>query len=200
MWGILAALFFNSWSIFLSQAICLKNLRDECDPNIASLIESSPVMKRHFVRLVLYDEDQKWDVCTYNAEKYFTVASNTKLLSFYTGLKISGETLPALRYAEQGIPLFSGERETFLCYIPYSKASTTVDFLRIAPQKIYYAAGNYTGNFYGNGWWMYDNYNARFQPEKSELPIFGNVVNIYVDSMRESQTIPTYFKKHLHKE
>ncbi|XCI75625.1 MAG: D-alanyl-D-alanine carboxypeptidase [Flavobacteriales bacterium] len=164
-----------------------------------TVFKDSPILKGHTVGFALYDVDQKLSLCEYNADKYFTAASNTKLFSFYIGLKILKDSIPGLRYVEREDSLiFWGTGDPSLLH-PILEGSNVLDLLRVAPQKLYYAAGNYTGKFYGHGW-MYEDYNTGFQPEKSELPLFGNVVNVFTNSAGELQITPVYFKKYIQKD
>ncbi|RYE37328.1 MAG: peptidase S13, partial [Sphingobacteriales bacterium] len=50
-----------------------------------------------------------------------------------------------------------------------------LDKLKASSKKIYWATGRYTSPFYGTGW-TYDDYNEYYQPEISELPVYGNII------------------------
>src|SRR6202000_2492504 len=66
---------------------------------IKKLFKHSSVVNDHFTGFVLYDMDEKRMVYELNDDKYFTPASNTKLFTFYTCLKILGDSIPTLKYA-----------------------------------------------------------------------------------------------------
>jgi D-alanyl-D-alanine carboxypeptidase/D-alanyl-D-alanine-endopeptidase (penicillin-binding protein 4) len=51
---------------------------------------------------MLYDLKKNTTIYEYNAAAYFTPASNTKILTLYTCLKIVGDSVPGLRYVVRG--------------------------------------------------------------------------------------------------
>jgi D-alanyl-D-alanine carboxypeptidase/D-alanyl-D-alanine-endopeptidase (penicillin-binding protein 4) len=65
---------------------------------IKKLFKHSQIVKDHFTGFALYDMDSRKMIYGLNADKYFTPASNTKLFTFYTCLKMLGDSIPALRY------------------------------------------------------------------------------------------------------
>src|SRR5476651_2711643 len=69
--------------------------------NIKKQFEQSQVSNDHFTGFALYDMDQKKMVFELNSDKYFTPASNTKLFTFYTCLKMLGDSIPGLRYVNR---------------------------------------------------------------------------------------------------
>src|ERR1700750_2229246 len=65
---------------------------------IKKLFKHSLIANDHFTGFALYDMDAKKMIYELNDDKYFTPASNTKLFTFYTCLKMLGDSIPALRY------------------------------------------------------------------------------------------------------
>ena len=65
---------------------------------IKKLFKHSLIVNDHFTGFALYDMDAKKMIYELNADKYFTPASNTKLFTFYTCLKMLGDSIPALKY------------------------------------------------------------------------------------------------------
>src|SRR4051812_21906913 len=47
---------------------------------------------------LLFDPSTKKELFSFNADKYFTPASNTKIFTFYAALKILDDSIPALRF------------------------------------------------------------------------------------------------------
>lgn len=69
------------------------------------------MLGKYQVGFALYDPSTKEMVLEKDADKYFTPASNTKLFTFYAGLKITPDSIPSLRYVERGDSLiFLGNR------------------------------------------------------------------------------------------
>src|SRR3954467_12044893 len=54
----------------------------------------------------LFDVSANKYLYTYNAQKYFVPASNTKLFSTYAALKYLGDSLPGIRYWENDTAVF----------------------------------------------------------------------------------------------
>lgn len=152
-----------------------------CAPNklIANKVKkefkNSAVINQYQVGFALYDKDKKEMIFQKDADKYYTPASNTKLFTFYAGLKIIPDSIPSMRYITKGDSLiFWGTGDPSFLHTEI-KGSKAFDFLKSSTKKIFYAPGRYTGNFYGHGW-QWDDYNDYYQPEINEFPLMDNVV------------------------
>lgn len=152
-----------------------------CAPNklIANKVKkefkNSPIINQYQVGFALYDKEKKEMIFQKDADKYYTPASNTKLFTFYAGLKIIPDSIPSMRYITQGDSLiFWGTGDPSFLHTAL-KGTKAFDFLKSSTKKIFYAPGRYTGDFYGSGW-QWDDYNEYYQPEINELPLMDNVV------------------------
>lgn len=184
----LAGLIFLSVSMFVHGC--------SADKHISRMVEKkirhSKILNQHYVGFALYNMQTRQTVLKHNADKYFTPASNTKLFTFYAGLKMIPDRIPALRYIEKGDSLiFWGTGDPSLLQTKL-KGTAAYDFLKQSNRQLFFAAGRYTGKFYGRGW-QWDDYNDYYQAEINELPLMDNLVNIYT-SNGDIHAAPSLFK------
>jgi serine-type D-Ala-D-Ala carboxypeptidase/endopeptidase (penicillin-binding protein 4) len=142
---------------------------------ILKMLKSSVILNDHFSGFSLFDLGKRKMITGQNQDKYFTPASNTKLFTFYAGLMLLKDSIAGLQYAERGDSLiFWGTADpSFLD--PQFKEQSVLLKLKASGKKIYRAKGVFKEDFYGTGW-TYDDYNEYYQPEMTDLPLYGNVV------------------------
>jgi D-alanyl-D-alanine carboxypeptidase/D-alanyl-D-alanine-endopeptidase (penicillin-binding protein 4) len=139
------------------------------------MIRKSAVLNKHFTGFALYDLNKRKMIAEQNGDKHFTPASNTKLFTFYAGLKLLKDSIAGLNYIERGDSLiFWGTADPSFINKDFDQ-QLILKKLNSSGKKLYWANGLYTGDFYGVGW-TYDDYNEYYQPEMSELPVYGNSI------------------------
>lgn len=144
---------------------------------VNAFLDSSQILNDHLVGFALADLDNGTVIYEKNADKYFIPASNTKLYTFYAGLKMFPDSLPALRYTERGDSLIfwgTGDPSFLEERLGGVKA---FNFLKSSSKQLYFSSGRYTGNAYGQGW-AWDDYTDPSQAEITELPLFGNLITV----------------------
>ena len=163
---------------------------------IKKQFKHSQIIKDHFNGFALYDLDDKKMIYELNSDKYFIPASNTKLFTFYTCLKILGDSIPALRYELRHDSLvFWGSGDPSFLHTDL-KGINGLNFLKRSDKKLYYSTNGYTNDFYGAGW-AWNDYNDYYQAEITALPIEDNVALLYADQDGNLQIKPAYFKRYL---
>ncbi|MEO8853878.1 MAG: D-alanyl-D-alanine carboxypeptidase, partial [Ginsengibacter sp.] len=129
----------------------------------------------------------------HNAEKYFTPASNTKLATCYAAMKYLGDSLVGLRYRmDNGAVDFIGTGDpSFL--LPEFKNQPVFDFLNKS-KTINYVLDRTAPGFtpLGEGW-AWDDYLGDYSAERSEMPIYGNVVKFYLDADTVAVSPPFFY-------
>ncbi|MBT1703104.1 D-alanyl-D-alanine carboxypeptidase [Chryseosolibacter indicus] len=144
---------------------------------------------------MLYDVDKKKVIYEYNSNKYFTPASNTKIFTFYTSLRIIGDSIPALKYVERNDSLiFWGTGDpSFLYKFTYNN-NRLYNFLQKHPKSLYFSNANFSTSHFGSGW-AWDDYNSAYSPERSPFPVYGNIFTVK-KSGSLLRIYPSYFEKH----
>jgi len=131
------------------------------------------------------------------SNKYFTPASNIKLITFYAGLKVLGDSIPALKYSAKNDSLIfwgTGDPSFLYTELPQSKV---YQFLKSAEAKLYYIPPVYTEAHFGPGW-AWDDYNDYYSVERSAFPIYGNYVKFdFIPGLDIPKTFPSFFKDYL---
>lgn len=139
------------------------------------LLFSDSVLANSHTGISIFDPAADKYIYKYQADKFFVPASNVKLLSLYAGLKYIGDSLPGLLYAESADTLYiQGTGDPSFLHRDFVQ-QPVVDFLKKQTKPIAINISNWQSQAFGNGW-MWDDYNDGYMPEKSSLPVYGNVV------------------------
>lgn len=143
---------------------------------------------------VVYNPVNKKEIINYNGQKYFTPASNTKLFTFYTAYKTLPDSVTSLAYYKtKDSLLIKGTADPSFLY--GSDSINVINFLQKETDSIYLLDEYIDETPYGSGW-AWDDYQYYYMPEKSLLPIYGNIVKFSIkDDLVEST--PSYFKQHI---
>jgi D-alanyl-D-alanine carboxypeptidase/D-alanyl-D-alanine-endopeptidase (penicillin-binding protein 4) len=146
------------------------------------MIDTSSVFNSNVTGFVLFDPAADSTIFSLNGSKYFTPASNTKLFTFYAGLKALPKKLRALEYVVRGDSLiFWGTADPSFLHRDYG-SDTVYNFLKDSSENLYYADSHHDSEPLGAGW-SWDDYNSYYSPEKSPFPMYGNMVEFTVEEI-----------------
>ncbi len=173
-------------------------LLGSCSPSLKSHFKKSEVFEKSFSGFMIYDPSSHKTLFEHNPHKYFTPASNTKLLTYYAGLKFLGDSIPGLLYTVKGDTLFftSSGDPSFLN--PKFKNTTTFDFLKDSKKELIYLKSNWQDMSFGSGW-AWDDYNYSFAAEKSAFPVYGNLLELEYSGGKNIKVSPSLFQDSISK-
>ncbi|MFA5620194.1 MAG: D-alanyl-D-alanine carboxypeptidase [Weeksellaceae bacterium] len=138
----------------------------------------SDFYKNQFTGFYLFDPETGQVLEDYNGEKYFTPASNVKIMTLYSALKVLGDSIPALRYERKNGNLYiEGTGDPTFLNPDYKLVSKALDFMKKEEGDIYLYLGKFEDTRLGLGW-SWEDYEKNFSPERSEFPMYGNVATI----------------------
>lgn len=150
----------------------------------------------HHAGFVLYDAQKKKTLATYKGDRYFTPASNTKVLTFYTALTVLGDSIPALQYFIQNDSLiFRGTGDPSFLYSETHHSSRVFDFLKSFSGDLYLAYNPMYATPLGPGW-AWSDYQYSYSVERSSYPIYGNYFTFRRALSGKAEVEPAYFKKY----
>ncbi|HYG04280.1 MAG TPA: D-alanyl-D-alanine carboxypeptidase [Chryseosolibacter sp.] len=145
---------------------------------MAKQLRSAQATHQNHIGFALYDLESERFLYEYNSDKYFTPASNTKILTFYTSLRIIGDSIPGLQYILRNDSLIIwGTGDPSLLYNKTFTNDRVVDFLKSTEQSIYLSTANFYSKAFGAGW-AWDDYNDTYSSERSPLPVYGNYFTV----------------------
>lgn len=113
-----------------------------------------------------------------NGAKFFTPASNTKIFTFYTSLRLLGDSISSFRYLQSGDSLiFQGLGDPSFLYKAAFDNGRVYEFLKNHPSKLFFSSKNFQTESLGTGW-AWDDYNYDYSAERSAFPIYGNLISV----------------------
>ncbi|GAB5410030.1 MAG: D-alanyl-D-alanine carboxypeptidase/D-alanyl-D-alanine-endopeptidase [Balneolaceae bacterium] len=152
--------------------------------NLSSIFEGSDTFAKTITGFMLYDPEGDSTIYSVNEDKYMIPASNTKLFTYYAGLKVLGDRIPALKYIINGDSLiFWGTGDPSFLH-PDFGTSDAYDFLNNFEGNLFFSDSNFDDENLGPGWSWAD-YNSYYSAEKSPLPIYGNVARVTIEHIEE---------------
>lgn len=154
---------------------------------------------KSFTGFALYDPERGQMLYEYQSDKYFTPASNTKILTLFTSLQMLGDSIPALRYQQQGdLTVFWGTGDPSFLNPHLEENPAVYEFLKNVEGPLLFCPANFSDHRYGSGW-MWSDFPYSYQAEKSPFPIYGNVAHFYQnDTTQGIVAQPSILKDRLH--
>lgn len=154
--------------------------------SLKKIFQKSDVFSKIFTGFMLYDPTTQQVIYAQNEDKYFTPASNTKLFTFYTGLKIIPDKLPALEYVIRGDSLiFWGTGDPAFLRSDLDNGNV-YSFLKKTSKDLYYSDANFQSHVQGPGW-MWDDYLSQYSAERTPFPMYGNLVTFELQRINTTQ-------------
>lgn len=143
----------------------------------AKFLLEAPELKGAHIGISIYDPAEKKYLFNYEGDKYFTPASNTKLITCYAAMKYLGDSLVGMRYKLDGDTLFlipSGDPT--LLHSDFN-IQPVMDLLKSTrASNISIAQNNWNDKPLGAGW-AWDDYNEDYSAERSAMPVYGNLIH-----------------------
>lgn len=187
---------FENLLKFLFIAVATVMILSACSVRQAqkTLLNSEGVKGAHVGIAVYNDTKGQW-LSKYQSDHYFTPASNTKILATYLGLQFLGDSLPGWKMAENADTLFLMPLGDPSFMHPEFSYQPVVDMIKNTKKQVV-IVGNHQDQFeiFGSGWSWAD-YAEDYQPERSRMPIYGNVVHFYQSNKKLEAIKPFYFFK-----
>ncbi len=157
------------------------------------LLLNNAAVKEGHVGVSIYNVDTKEYLYNYNAEKYFTPASNQKIFTLYAGLSTLGDSLATA-------VIYNTKNKTYLQPLGDPSflqkefpAQPLLEYLKKDKTPIVVTMGAWQDTPMGKGW-MWDDYADEYSAERSALPIYGNTTSL-TGTANSFTVTPSYFTK-----
>ncbi|MGI9542229.1 MAG: D-alanyl-D-alanine carboxypeptidase/D-alanyl-D-alanine-endopeptidase [Cyclobacteriaceae bacterium] len=181
------------WLCLLGLFFSCKTAQPGSYQDIHNRLDASEIFSQNFTGFSLYDPESQKVIIDHNSEKYFTPASNTKLFTFYAGLKILGDSISAFKYVIRDDSLFFwGTGDPSFLHPDYEQ-QLAFKFLSKRTEKLFLYQDHFATEHFGPGW-AWDDYNEYYSTEKAPFPIYGNMVRFMLnDHGQPPKLSPEYF-------
>jgi D-alanyl-D-alanine carboxypeptidase/D-alanyl-D-alanine-endopeptidase (penicillin-binding protein 4) len=159
-------------------------LFSSCSPRIAlkkEIVAIGEELNDH-TGFLLYDPVKKKNLISFQEDRYFTPASNTKIFTFYTSLKILKDSVAGIKYEIKGDSLiFWGMGDPSFLYENTFDNGRLYNFFEASPNKLYFSPSNFKTEQLGPGW-AWDDYPYYYSAERTPMPLYGNLIQINKNS------------------
>ncbi len=177
---VIAVLQFSACSV-------QQQLQKAADKNI---LESGNLAGAH-IGIHVFDPASNASLFSYQSNKYFVPASNTKIVTCFAALKYLGDSVAAAQVisTDSGMHVYASGDPTFLQ--PEYATHPLLNVLKNT-KHIFLHTPSFTAKPFGQGW-SWDDYDASYMPSRSAFPIYGNVVR-YAKNAGQLTVTPSFFK------
>lgn len=170
-------------------------------PVISSInleLEKSHVFQKCFSGFALYDPELRKTIYEYQSDKYFTPASNTKILTLYAGLQMLGDSIPTFLHDQEGsLNIIWGTGDPGFLNPHLEQNPAVYDYLKNIEGDLLFCGSNFKDKRYGSGW-MWSDFPYAYQAEKSPFPVYGNVAHFHQnDTTNGIVVMPKILREHL---
>ncbi|QEC43272.1 hypothetical protein FSB84_16795 [Pseudobacter ginsenosidimutans] len=157
--------------------------------------ERDTALANAFTGICIYDEASGKMIVQQNADKQFIPASNMKLFTSYASMKYLPDSLPGWFIHESRDTIFLQPNGDPSFLHPAFETQKVWDLLKTnrKPVVLVIPSTQFTPRGFG---WAWNNFQEFYMPERSAMPIYGNVVRFTKDA-GGLRAIPAYFQTYL---
>ena len=154
---------------------------------------ADPVINAAHIGISIYDAETGKYVYDYQGDQYFVPASNIKIPSCYAALKYLGDSLTALRYVVAGpdTVYIEGMGSPDLLHSDFPQQNVYSFLKRF--KRVVWCTKPYT-DYLGNGW-AWNDYREYYMAQRSQLPLYGNVVKFHWQNDKTISATPSFFER-----
>ncbi len=164
-------------------------------------VERSAVFAQGLTGFALLDAETGRLLANVRGDRYFTPASNAKILTLAACLQLLPDTLPALEVrpfatsAAETTPrlLVRGLGDPSFLHPHFQQWQGPFEFLRRRPEPLWLCPRPERIERFGPGW-AWDDYAEDFQPERSALPLYGHLLYIRSSTSGGVKVWPSRFR------
>ncbi len=157
-----------------------------------NILLNNAAIKEGHLGVSIYNMSSKTYLYNYNADKYFTPASNQKIFTLYAGLSTLGDSLTTAKLYRTKEKLFLLPMGDPSFLNPEFTTQPLLEFLKKEKQPIVITNGHWQDTPMGKGW-MWDDYADEFSAERTAFPIYGNAVTVSGNE-NNFKVVPSFFK------
>lgn len=173
------SLLFNRWMHSLAAVTFLLSscsLQQRIGKSSASeLLQSAELSSAH-TGISIYEPSSNKYWYNHQPDKYFTPASNTKIVTCYAAMKLLGDSLVTCWYNQQGNDIFLLPAGDPTVLHPDYASQPLIQFLQQHKNAtVHISASAWKDMAMGMGW-SWDDYNDDYSAERSLLPVYGNTI------------------------
>ena len=175
----LKQLFFINSSL-LALAAC--TFQKQIAKSAARLVLKDSSLTTAHVGISIYEPATNKYWYDYNGDHYFVPASNTKIPTCYAAMRYLGDSIRGLQYLETDSVLFIKPTADPTLLHRQVQQQRVFEFLKQSRKKLAYVMPRWEAEVYGSGW-AWNDYNSDYMAERSELPIYGNVIEFDLEQI-----------------
>ena len=177
--------------------ICTNVYSQISSKKIDRWVSKNENLKNSIVSIAVKQLDKKKKISGININTFMTPASNTKILTVFGSIS-TGDTIPSIKYRTSSDTLrISPTGYPFIAHPKYDDADLE-KFIKSFSHIVYHKPSSDIDR-YGPAW-AWDDFKYYFQAERSEMPIYGNVIRIVKLSDDSIKVSPDIFKMKLNME
>jgi serine-type D-Ala-D-Ala carboxypeptidase/endopeptidase (penicillin-binding protein 4) len=161
---------------FLAIILASCSLQKKIDTSAKKILINAPDLKTAHIGISIYEPATAKYWYNYQADKYFTPASNIKIVTCYAAMKYLGDSLTGLQYAMNNQDLFIlPTGDPTLLHRDYPN-QPVIRFLQSQRNKNMLIANHRWQEQAWGAAWSWDDYNDDYMAERSSLPVYGNTI------------------------
>ncbi|MGI9546352.1 MAG: D-alanyl-D-alanine carboxypeptidase [Flavobacteriaceae bacterium] len=150
-------------------------------------------LRNHHIGFLVIDPSNRDTIYKRASTRYFTPASNVKIFTLFTALKLVPENLPTLKYISAGDTIYFEGLGNPATLHRHFNDSTALKFLSQF-STLYLNTSNISDPPYAAGW-AWEDFDQPFAVARSSMPLYGNTALLYPNDGIKIH--PGYFKDSL---